>query len=95
MRLRQQPVFDRQPVHAGEFTRVVRGGNQLCVERVARDEHVERPDSVARLLQRVPHFGRAPGSGIAKCEYGKAGVMGRGGSQTFSNRHHVRARPRR
>ena len=52
-RLRQQPVFDRQPVHAGEFTRVVRGENQLRVERVARDENVERPDSIARLLQEV------------------------------------------
>ena len=60
-RLRQQPVFDRQPVHAGEFTRVVRGGNQLRVERVARDELVERPDSVARLIQRAPHLGRMPG----------------------------------
>ncbi len=58
------PSPSSKPIYAGEFTRVVRGGNQLRVERVARDEHVERPDSVARLLQRVPHLGRAPGFGI-------------------------------
>ena len=92
-RLRQQPVFDRQPVHAGEFTRVVRGENQLRVERVARDEHVERPDSVARLLQRVPHLGRAPGFGIAKFQHGKAGVMGRSRSQLSPHRRrHARVR---
>ena len=43
------------------------------MECEARDEQVERPDSVARLLQRVPHLGRAPGFGIAKLPHGNHG----------------------
>ena len=65
------------------------------MERVARDEHVERPDSVARLLQRVPHLGRAPGFGIAKGQHGKTGLMGAGRRQVFSNRRRVHVRPKR
>lgn len=87
--LQQQPVFDGQPVHAGEFTRVVRGGNQLRVERVERDEHVERPDSAARLLRRVSHPGRTPGFGIAKGQHGTATVIGKNRSRRSQNHHGV------
>jgi hypothetical protein len=58
-RLMQQPVFDRQPVHAEEFTRIVCGGNQHCVERVARDEYFERPDTTSSGQVRV-FRGRRP-----------------------------------